>query len=156
MAIHFPRTEKEFSSINGVGTVKLAKYVEHFLKAIALHAKSKNEPIGEVSPKSQIQRNQSKAETVRLYREGLSIQKIGDERGLARSTIIAHLVEAIEVESQDIDLSRLIDPAKEEVIRNTIERVGFDRLAIIKEKLPQDYTYEEIRLVVAFFRRISV
>jgi hypothetical protein len=44
---------------------------------------------------------------------------------------------------------------KQEAIKHVILQVGSDRLTPIKEKLPPEYTFDEIRLVAAFDRRTT-
>ena len=54
-------------------------------------------------------------ETYRLLRQGLSIEDIARERNLAPSTIAAH-VERLIQKGSDIDIDRLIEPAKRQRI----------------------------------------
>ncbi len=48
-----------------------------------------------------------------------------------------------------------VAPDRAETIRRAAYRLGFDRLKPIKEALPEDITYFEIRLVVASLRQGS-
>jgi len=138
MAAYLPQTEEAFCRINGVGPIKWLKYGERFLKEIP--AKSK--------PPSDSQRD-----TVTLYKQGRSIEEIMEDRQLAKSTIIGHLVDALK-QGQEFDISQLVAPDRAQAIKDIIREVGSDRLAPIKEKLPQDYSYDEIRLVAAGYRII--
>ena len=48
-----------------------------------------------------------------------------------------------------MDWSRYIDdPIKEEIILVAINKAGLEKLKPIKELLPENITYEEIRLVI--------
>lgn len=151
MAVYFPRTQQEFDRINGVGPIKWVKYGEKFLAKI-------QELVGDrpvvVQEKiySPIQRKQSADETIRLYKEGYSLEQIMEARKLAKSTILTHLEERIQ-QGEELDITRLVNPAKRQIIEKMIEKVGSDKLTPIKQQLPEEFTYDEIRLVASFYRR---
>ncbi len=151
MALHFPQTQQEFSRINGVGPIKWFKYGEKFSEVIRGHqgAKPTFEREQVTAP---LQRQHSREETLRLYQQGKSIEQIMQERQLARSTIITHLVEAIQ-EGNDLNLAPLLSEAKQATIKLLLNELGAERLAPIKERLPEDFTYDEIRLVAAGYRQ---
>lgn len=153
MAVYFPQTQTEFVKINGVGPIKWVKYGEKFLEAIRPYASHKPAPKPEpvVAP---LQRQSSQEETASLYQQGQSVEQMMQTRQLARSTILTHLVEAIQ-NGIDLDVSPLVPVEKQVAIKNAIAEVGAERLAPIKEKLPLDFTYDEIRLVAASHRRSS-
>lgn len=152
MAAHLPQTKEEFDRINGVGPIKWLKYGEKFLAELLPHAGSKREmrPAQTAAPA----RKDSRRETLFLYNQGRNIEEIMEDRQYSRGTIIAHLAEAIQ-QGIDLDITRIISVERQEAIKQVINETGSDRLAPIKEKLPPDYTYDEIRLVAAFRRRGS-
>lgn len=153
MAVHFPETQQEFAAINGVGPIKWVKYGEKFLNVIRSQKKVRMIPVKEQVPiATPIQRRNSLEETVDLYQQGNSLEQIMQKRQFAKSTILTHLAEAIQ-EGVNLDLSPLVAFDKRTAIERVIAEVGAERLAPIKEKLPADITFEEIRLVAAFFRR---
>lgn len=151
MAVSFPQTQQEFAQINGVGPIKWIKYGEKFLDVIRSQKKEKVIPVKEQELTS-VQRRNSLEETVDLYQQGNSLEQIMQIRQLARSTILTHLTEAIQ-EGHDLDLFPLISFDKRAAIEKVIAELGAERLAPIKEKLPADISFDEIRLVAAFFRR---
>ncbi len=152
MAVYFPQTQAEFSQINGVGPIKWVKYGVQFLEAIRAHGGQRPVALA-IEPLAQpLKRRQSAEETIKCYREGHSIDQIMHMRQLARSTIFTHLAEAIQ-NGEDLDLTPLVAPDKQVTIRAVIAEVGSERLTPIKEKLPEHFTYEEIRLVAAYYRR---
>lgn len=156
MALYFPQTKEDFSRINGVGPVKWVKYGEKFLEVIRasghLPALPKEEEKKEtIRP---LKRHQSMEETAALYQQGRSIEEIMQIRQLARSTIVIHLIEALQ-QGFPIDLSLLVSQEKQGQIKKVMEEVGGNRLSPIKEKLPPEFTYDEIRLVFAQANKIS-
>lgn len=85
--------------------------------------------------------------TYELYREGCSVPEIARERGLAVSTIYAHFVRLIpeyHLEPEDI-----VPEERAARITGAIHTAGESTLRAIKEKLPSDYNYGEIKLVLA-------
>lgn len=48
-----------------------------------------------------------------------------------------------------------VDPDRADEIRRVALELGFERLKPIKDALPKDHTYDEIRLVVASLRHAS-
>jgi ATP-dependent DNA helicase RecQ len=160
MALYFPQMQQDFVKINGVGPIKWQKYGEKFLEAIrsftSVHAVANLSTVNRV-PKREIvgnhsERRASMNQTVALYTQGQNIEEIMETRQLARSTILAHLTEAIE-QGHALDLTPLIPPEKQEAIRIVIAEIGAEKLKPIKEKLAPEFTFDEIRLVGAFFRR---
>ncbi len=96
-------------------------------------------------------------ETLELLKNGKSLDEIAAIRGRQISTVmgtIAALVETGELEFSPAWLS----PQKLSVIESACARLqtdGYQRLKPLKEILPPDITYSEIRLVVARLRRQS-
>jgi ATP-dependent DNA helicase RecQ len=91
-------------------------------------------------------------ETLRLLAEGLSFEDIAKIRGRQLSTVVnavANLVERGDLEFQPA----WIDRNKQAVIEAACARLGVDRLKPLKDALPPEVTYDEIRLVVAQLRR---
>jgi len=89
--------------------------------------------------------------TLQLHRQGLSVEEIAQKRGFTCSTAIAHLVELIE-KNQPVDLNQLVIPVRQQLIVKAIQTIGTS-LKSIYEHLGQSYSYDEIRLVRAWWRR---
>jgi ATP-dependent DNA helicase RecQ len=96
-------------------------------------------------------------ETLELLKSGKSFEEIAAIRGRQISTVmstVAALVETGELEFSPAWLS----PEKLSVIEAACARLqseGYQRLKPLKEILPPDITYSEIRLVAARLRRQS-
>ncbi len=84
--------------------------------------------------------------TYKLYKEGKSIEEIAEQRGLVIGTIEGHLAQY--VENGAISIHELVKEKKVEKIMKVIasDAVG---LGEIKSQLPKDYTFGEIKLVLA-------
>lgn len=151
MATYFPLTQQAFAKINGVGPIKWLKYGEKFLQIIQSYQGKKSHSQPE-HIKSPIQRKSSLEETEELFLAGNGIDEIAAIRGLVKGTILTHLTELIQ-EGKNLDITPLVSKEKQEAIQKIIEEVGAEKLTPIKEKLPPEITYDEIRLVGAFYRR---
>lgn len=95
--------------------------------------------------------NQTITDTIeqsyQLFRLGLSIEKVAEKRRLSTDTIYSHLV--ILIKNKKINIEKIL-PKK---IIDAIEAVIIDldqvnRLTPIKEKLPEEISYDMIRCVV--------
>jgi ATP-dependent DNA helicase RecQ len=158
MATFLPQSEDELRKVSGVGDLKLQKYGADFLEAITDYCDRNNltSRINLKTPKREIKtrtkRDQSRQTTydvsLDMFKSGLSIPEIAESRGIAISTVETHLVRFIP--SGEVALDDLVHVNKIEAIRNAIIRLnaGF-AVAPVKESLGEDYSYGEIRAVLA-------
>lgn len=129
------------------------------LKKAQKHCTSKEIPptkykISKESSKNASSRIKSSEETLQLFLKGYSIFEISQMRNLSKNTLIAHLVEQIQL-GKDLDITPLVSLEKQKVINQIIVALGVKKLTPIKEALPKEISYEEISLVAAFHRRMS-
>ncbi len=90
-------------------------------------------------------------ETKLLLTEGRTLEEIAQTRGRQFSSVvnlIVGLMERGEVEFQ----ASWVDAEKRAQIEKACELLGFERMKPLKEVLPPEITYEEIRLVAAHLR----
>ncbi|HXH70751.1 MAG TPA: DNA helicase RecQ [Pyrinomonadaceae bacterium] len=158
MATYLPQTEDEMRRISGIGDLKLQKYGADFLNEINSYCETKNlaSRINLKSPnresKSRTKRdadgNTSWDISLDMFNSGLSIDEIAETRRMAKSTIEMHLVRFIQ--SGEVSLEDLVLYSKIKPIRNAITRLnaGF-AVAPVKEFLGENYSYGEIRAVMA-------
>ncbi len=158
MATFLPQTEDEMRKISGVGDLKLQKYGADFLEVIVDYCdrNNLNSRINLKSPKREIKtrtkRDASGQTTydvsLDMFKSGMSVDEISETRELARGTIETHLVRFIG--SGEVRLEDLVEKEKIEPIKNAIEQVnsGF-AVAPVKEFLGEDFSYGEIRAVLA-------
>jgi ATP-dependent DNA helicase RecQ len=160
MAAFFPQSPDEMVSISGVGDVKLERYGERFITLIAGYCATrgiKSKPKSRVAKKAARQRSarglaDTFKETLRMFRAGKSVESIAAERGLAISTIEGHLARF--VETGEIGLQELVPLAKAKIIRAAlIEADAGEAVGPVKTRLGEDFSYGEIRAVMADFAR---
>ena len=151
MATYMPQNREEFFKIKGVGQKKYETYGEEFINLINEYIEEGGLNINVI--RQQIKKGKTNIKTDRYeqtyehYLRGLTLEEIAKSRNLTTNTIINHLARC-EERGKTIDWSRFIDTEKENKILQVIEKVGAEKLRPIKEVLPEEITYEDIRLVV--------
>src|ERR1700687_937529 len=143
-----PRSLPALLHVSGIGERKAELYGQQIIDALRRFEKgSRSTP----APEKKLN---PAAETMRLLAEGRTLDEIAAIRGRQRSTIvslISDLVERGEVEFQPA----WVDLEKQEKIEEVGGRLGPGKLTPIKEALPPEFTFDEIRLVVARIRRLG-
>ena len=149
MCCKYPTDENQFLNITGVGQNKFEKYGMDFINVIKSYLNKNNIDITKYIPKSsKPEKIDTKIISYNLYKEGKSINKIAEERNLTRSTIEGHLVKCFEL-GMEIDLEKEINTNYEKIICDTIKKVGTEKLRNIKDSLPYDVTYLDIKYYIA-------
>lgn len=160
LASFFPVNIESLSFISGFGEVKLDKYGSAITQTIAAFCKAEN-----ITPKTVPQRRKKTVKkkkgkaakgssrlSVEMFQAGKSLERICEERGLAKTTIEGHL--ALGVEDGTLTISDLIPEVKIEAVKNAIKSTSEAGLKPLKEKLGDDYSYGEIRLVLAEMKKV--
>ena len=158
MAEKRPQNLIEFEEVYGVGSNKRDKYGKVFLEAIRTFCQEQDLPTNAASsdvanhPNLANVASYSQMQTWELYRQGLTVQGIANARGMSPSTISGHLVELMEM-GWEVDINLLVESERQQAIVNAIEVIGDERLKAIYEFLQEVYTFEEIKLVRAWWRQ---
>ncbi|MGK7875652.1 MAG: DNA helicase RecQ [Xenococcaceae cyanobacterium] len=139
-----PQTLQDFAQISGVGSHKLNQYGDQFVSEIRAFCQEQQLPAPLPSKTYMM--------TLQLHQQGLSVEEIAEKRGFGTSTISTHLSELIEMK-QPVDLNKLVLPVKQELIMKAIQTVGAGSLKILREHLGENYSYDEIKLVRAWWQR---
>ncbi len=162
MATYLPQSLDELRLISGFGDIKLARYGREFL----LPVKSYSEKNGLSSKmKHKVPKRERKAKTTgsgnrssdtaresfTLYRAGNTVTEIATQRSLSPTTIEGHL--SFYIYKGEMDVFELVTPEKMPAIKDVIESYGAEKLSPIKEVLGDDFSYGEIKAVVAWMRK---
>ncbi len=94
-------------------------------------------------------RSPTYGQTMRLFRQGLSIEEVAQRRGLTQRTIVSHL-ELLARNGEELNLERHLPPPKQkEKIAAAFRELGGLETALrpLREMVGEDCSYEEIRLV---------
>lgn len=90
--------------------------------------------------------------SLKLYNDGMTVEEIASERGLATSTVEGHLLMAVKNEA--LSIYEFTETEKVEIILKELEKEG-QKLSDIKANLGDSYTYNEIRAVMYYHENLS-
>lgn len=163
MATYLPLSLDELRLISGFGDVKLARYGREFLEPVKTYA-GKNglaSRMQQKSPKRERKTNGERSsvprpsdtarESFTMYRSGKSVAEIAESRGLTAATIEGHL--SFYIYKGEMEVTELVTPDKIQPIKDAVESYGAEKLSPLKEVLGDDFSYGEIKAVVAWLRK---
>ncbi|NNE98706.1 MAG: DNA helicase RecQ [Pyrinomonadaceae bacterium] len=158
LATYLPHDRNGLLKISGIGDVKMERYGADFIRVIRdyceLNGLESRMKLKFASRKRRRKRNtkgdDTYSKTLQLFKQGMSVRAIAEERGLTRNTIENHLLRFIP--SGEVQVEDLVDTDKIETIRDAIDELNAAKgLSPIKEFLGAEYSYGEIRAVAAKF-----
>jgi ATP-dependent DNA helicase RecQ len=157
IATYLPLNKKDLLQINGFGKAKVDKYGDDILQAVEEYCAVNNiatnmaakgaHPKRDRKEKSTEVKTDSKTLSYNLFKQGKTIAEIAKERNFTVSTIEGHL--AWYVGNGDIDINKIVSPEKQLLVKAVAKSYGNSSHKILKENLPENITYNEIRLVLA-------
>ncbi|WP_082455088.1 helix-turn-helix domain-containing protein [Pedobacter sp. Leaf41] len=137
---------KEFSKADTDKLLNLAERNEQLQKAIQLKGQVLKVKSA-VEKKKKEPKVDTKLISFELYEQGKTLEEIAKERGFSVGTIEGHL--AYYVSTQQIDVSKLVKPNKIRNIADAVESQKTKSMATIRDFLGKDYSFGEIKLVLA-------
>ena len=162
MVSFLPQTPNELEQIKGFGKVKVESYGQQFLDIIQQYSAENNlsSRIEEKLPKAKEKKEKkekkeavttridTKAESFRLFKEGMKVDEIAKSRGFTIQTIEGHL--AHYVSRGEIAIESLVSPEKILLIESLVNDIGEGPLTPIRERLGNNVGFGEIKLVMAW------
>jgi len=143
-----PRSLADLRHVTGIGERKAISLGPAILEAIAAYrsgARATRREEAKTSPAE---------ETIRLLKAGHSFEEIARIRERRLNTVIDLVAELVERGSVPFD-EKWIAAERRAEIEKAIRAQGTDRMKTIKDALPPEITYGEIRLVAANVRRLA-
>nr|WP_320189732.1 helix-turn-helix domain-containing protein [uncultured Desulfobacter sp.] len=174
IAVCLPRSPKSLKALKGVGPATVESYGEELLAMVDTYCNEKKIP-GDESPEPRPAEQNPKKEqgtgsnkvkntdkalpqantrdiSLMMFKDGLSVDKIAEERGLAATTIQGHLCSF--VAKGELAVDQLVeDKEKQAAIAAVVD--SDKNLSQMKEELGDDYSYGEIRAVVAHLEHLE-
>lgn len=141
-----PSNLRELLQVFGIGERKAELYGSEIFGAFEAFdkgARAAAREVAQVSPAD---------ETIRLLAEGKTFEEIAEIRGRQVSTVVHMVADLIEKRRLEYRLEWVGEEAHRQ-IEEAIGRLGSQWLKPLREALPAEISYEQIRLVVAFARR---
>lgn len=156
MSTRYPQSAEQLLDISGVGEAKLKKYGEAFLEAIQKYVEEHNiDPKWTFKKKSKLiiedEHLKTHEITINFLKSGKSLQEAATERECTLQTIISHIQKYLS-EGHPLDFrinfEELFDNDAEKLVLQAAEKVGIEKMAPIKNMLPDNITYDAIRAVI--------
>ena len=142
-----PKTMQELRAVSGMGEKKCEMYGQEILGLFPRFVGGER-----ASKEWRARPSNPSLETLELLGQGHTFEEIARIRGRKVASVVvlvADLVERGETKFQE----KWVAAERRAQVREVCERLGMEWLKPIKEALPEDMSYEEIRLVVAEMRR---
>jgi len=131
--------------VSGIGERKAEKYGAQILDALKRFQSGQR-----AAPRPQA-RLEPAAETMRLLQEGKSLEEIAQIRGRRYNTIVSMVSDIVERGFVRFD-PNWVELGRQAKIEAACATHGLGQLRPLKDALPLDFTFEEIRLVVSHLR----
>lgn len=148
-----PGNIRELAAIKGIGAKKRKEYGPEIL-SIIVEYKSKN---GFEIPPEGVAGTRYKGNTdvksdqlsFDMFKSGLKVPEIAEERGFTVSTIEGHLARF--VAKGELDVHLLIDDAKLKTICQYFDTVTYYNASTALQALGEGYSYSDIRMALAYY-----
>lgn len=162
IATLLPQTKNDLMKISGFGKAKAEKYGDDILDRVIAYCDkySLTSHMDKAELKKKKDGKDSKGSTVKvstqtisynLFREGKSIVEIAKDRNMAVNTIEGHLSSFIA--DGMIDIDDLVTPELQQQILKAAAVHGWENLKILKDNLPENISYGQLRMTKASGRR---
>jgi uncharacterized protein YpbB len=158
-----PDTPERLLQISGFGEAKVNAFGDEFLRIIRDYIsehdlvidREQSSPGKEKKQKKQKEANEdttkkvnTKEQTLAFYRQGISVEEIARQRGMTVGTIQTHLIPYIT--TGEVLVDDLVSKEKQKLILKALEKFNYEEgLNPIKNNLPSDISFSEIRFVMA-------
>ena len=159
LATYLPLTADDLPKISGFGAFKIEKYGRPFLEIIQEFCMERGigtriefkqtKKIVKRSPAPKERASDTKRLSYDLYREGKSMLDIATERQLSLNTIESHL--SYYIGTGELDIDTMVSPEKQQLIKQAVERFGRMGLRNLKDNLPDNISYGDIKMAIAYF-----
>lgn len=145
----FARLEEKGFSIRDFLSAKAKAALDEVVIGEEVEKKRKKK-VKEDKPKKE--KVDTRALTFKMFRDGKTLKEIAAERSLTVGTVENHLAHF--VEKGELEIGEVVSSQHQKIIRGIVKT--FNKaysLSEVKNLLPNDYTYAEIKLVIADMKR---
>ena len=157
IATYLPFSKKDLMKLSGFGKTKAEKYGDDILDVVKDYCErnnlNSNMSEKEENPKKERKENPREEKiasniiSFNLFKEGKSIEEIAKERDFAVTTIEGHL--ASFVANGEVDINKIVSEERQLLIKEVVKKFGNESFKTLKENLPADISYGEIRMVIS-------
>lgn len=156
VAVYLPDSLAELQKIKGLGKRTLEKYGRDIVDLVTAYRQKhkiievvvpKQPAFSEKKGKGQAPPPNTKEISLEMFNQGSSIAQIAKERDLSQSTVEGHL--AFFIQQGKLDINKVLSPEAQKAIDQAIIATQENSLRAIKEQLGDDYSYGQIKMVLA-------
>ncbi|MCW3107215.1 MAG: recQ [Segetibacter sp.] len=157
LATYLPITQTDLLKISGFGAFKAEKYGQAFLEMVQDYCTGYKlqTRINLKQPKRERKQTSASIErasdtkrvTLQMYKEGKMISEIAEQRNLSVNTIETHL--SFYIAKHELQITDFVETHKQRAIQKAAEVFGTISLKVLKDNLPEEISYGEIRMVLA-------
>lgn len=141
-----PSTLQALRGVSGFGDKKVERYGQEILEALQRFNKGER-----ASDTWHAAASQPREDTLQFLQEGRTFEEIAQIRGRKVSSVVDLVVKLMEEGEVFFD-AKWLSAERYAQIASAIQQFGKERLKPVKEALPEEISYEEIRLVAADMR----
>ncbi len=159
LATYLPLTKMDLPNISGFGAFKIERYGAPFLEKVQDYCNDHSldtrmelkQPARTKKIRAPREPRERASDTKRIsyemYRSGKTISEISEERQLAITTVETHL--SYYITTGELDINEFVPDDKQELIAQAANKYGRLSLKLLKDNLPEEISYGEIRMGVA-------
>jgi ATP-dependent DNA helicase RecQ len=141
-----PSTLQALRAVSGFGDKKVERYGQEILEALQRFENGER-----ASNNWQAAASHPREDTLQLLEEGRTFEEIAQIRSRKVSTVMEMVAKLIEEGETDFRM-QWFSSERYAQIASAVQKFGKERLKPVKEALPEEITYGEIRLVAAHLR----
>lgn len=151
-----PDDAEALAAVPFFGAKSLERYGMELLSIVNVYMKEnrlERPEIKEVFVPASEEKVDTKALSFRMYKDGMNLKEIAEERSLTEGTVFNHLAHF--VKEGELDLHELVSAEHADRIGNLLRKYPMEdlpSLSVLKEALEEDISYNEIRLIVDLYR----
>ncbi|NCI52120.1 DNA helicase RecQ [Sediminibacterium roseum] len=158
LSTYLPLHKNDLPHISGFGAYKIERYGEAFLEKVQDYCnenglstrvglKQGTAPRARKTAPPRERSSDTKRTSFEMYRSGKSVREIAGERSLSITTVETHLSHF--VTTGELDVNDFVSPRKQELIASATEKYGRLGLRLLKDNLPEEISYLEIKMTIA-------
>jgi ATP-dependent DNA helicase RecQ len=141
-----PSTLQALRAVSGFGDKKVERYGQEILDALQRFHKGERASDGWHAAAAH-----PREDTLQLLEEGRTFEEIAQIRGRKVNTVVEMVAKLVEEGEIEFD-AKWLSAERYAQIASAVHQFGKERLKPVKEELPEEITYGEIRLVAAHLR----
>lgn len=141
-----PSTKKQLKKVHGMGKVRIENYGDDILKIITEYCIKNDIELTKDSVEIfKPKKGSSQHLSLEMFKEGKSIDKIAENRELAKSTIEGHLAQFIV--TGEIKAIDLMPEKKYNELKEIMQKTEFKGFGDLKAKVGDKFSYADLRIV---------